>query len=280
MALRNWKEKIYLLLKKAPIDNSNTNHMLWIFYKLYTKVYSFIKYSDAYFFRSVAIEISTFCNRTCYYCPNSIEETPVDFMTEKTFNKIIAQLKEINYSGVILYHFYNEPLLDKRLPSFIRHVKKNLPNCVSRIVSNGDFLSVELADNLIDAGVLDIMITIHDIDGENILNKLGPVLKKYPEYIHINSIHDKPISNRGGAIKVKHFDKKDTCTDPLTSLTLDHNGNVILCCNDYYRKHSFGNITHDRIPEIWHGKDFSRLRKELRNGISNLEICRKCMGRE
>jgi cyclic pyranopterin phosphate synthase len=126
MALRNWKEKIYLLLKKAPIDNSNTNHMLWIFYKLYTKVYSFIKYSDAYFFRSVAIEISTFCNRTCYYCPNSIEETPVDFMTEKTFNKIIAQLKEINYSGVILYHFYNEPLLDKRLPSFIRHVKKNL----------------------------------------------------------------------------------------------------------------------------------------------------------
>ena len=280
MILRNWKEKIYLLLKKSNIDNSNTGHIFWIFYKLYIKAYNYIKYSDVYFFRSVAIEISTFCNRTCYYCPNLLEETPVEFMAEETFHEIIDQLKEINYSGIILYHFYNEPLLDKRLPNFIRYVKTNLPNCVSRVVSNGDFLSTDLADNLINAGVLDIMITIHDIDGENFLNKLRPVLTKYPEYIHVNTIHNQPISNRGGAIKVKQLDKKDTCTDPLTSLTLDHKGNVLLCCNDYYRKHSFGNITHAKISKIWHSEDFSRLRKELRNGVANLEICRKCMGRE
>ena len=182
MTLRNWKEKIYVFLKKTHLDN----HILWILYKTYIPLYNFIKHRDVYFFRSVAIEISTYCNRTCYYCPNVLEETPVDFMTEETFNKIIDQLKEIDFSGSILYHFYNEPLLDKRLPSFIRHVKKNLPNCVSRIVSNGDFLSVDLADDLIDAGILDISITIHDIDGKKFLNELEPVLKKYPEQIHIN----------------------------------------------------------------------------------------------
>ncbi len=274
--MRNWKEKVYVFLKKAHIDTS----ILWLLYKFYMSFSNFIKYKDANFFRSVSIEISTFCNRTCYYCPNALEETPVDFMTEETFNKIIDQLKEINFSGSISYHFYNEPLLDKRLPNFIRHVKKNLPNCVNRIASNGDFLSIELADDLIDAGVFDIGVTIHDIDSERFLNKLEPVLKKYPQHIHIDSIHDKPISNRGGAIEVKNLDKKDTCTDPLKALTLDYNGNVLLCCNDYYRKHSFGNITRDKISRIWQSEAFFKLRKELRNGIANLGICRKCMGRE
>jgi len=46
-------------------------------------------------------------------------------------------------------------LLDKRLPNLIRYVKKHLPSCINRVVSNGDFLSVELADDLKSAGVVE-----------------------------------------------------------------------------------------------------------------------------
>ena len=107
MQMKNWKEKAFILLKKFQISNS----VLWTIYKSYTRVLNFIKYRDPYFFRSVALEISTSCNRTCYYCPNQLNGTPTDFMEESTFNEIINQLKTISFSGIIDYHFYNEPLL-------------------------------------------------------------------------------------------------------------------------------------------------------------------------
>ena len=274
--MKNWKEKTFFLLKKSRISIAE----LLKIYKSYTRVLNFIKYRDPYFFRSVALEISTSCNRTCYYCPNHLKGTPTDFMEESTFNEIVDQLKTISFSGIINYHFYNEPLLDKRLSRFIRHVKKHLPSCINRVVSNGDFLSISMADDLINAGVTEFTITIHDTNGEALLAKLQPVLKKYPEYVSINSIHDKPLSNRGGAIEVELLDKKDSCIDPLELLQLDYKGNVLLCCNDYYRKHSFGNIWSDQIEKIWQKESFSLLRGELRNGVANLEICRICMGKE
>ena len=104
-----------------------------------------------------------------------------------------------------------------------------------------------MTDDLINAGVMDFAITIHDRNGEKLLANSQPVLKKYSGYVRINSIHDKPMSNRGGAIEIVLLDKKDTCTDPLELLQLDYKGNVLLCCNDYYRKHSFWNIGSDKI---------------------------------
>ena len=272
----NWKQKVFVLFKKFHIHNSVSEEL----YKLYSQVENFIKYRDPYFFRSVAIEISTDCNRTCNYCPNVLEGTPTEFMSEETFNKVIKDLQSLKFSGIINYHFYNEPLLDKRLPDFIRYVKKHLPSCVNRVFSNGDFLTLDLADNLIDAGAADLNITIHDKDGEKLLKKLNPVLEKYPGYVSLSSLHNKPLLNRGGAIEVDLLDKKDTCTDPLGVLQVDYKGNVLLCCNDYYRKHSFGNISNKKIYQIWQGDEFSSLRRELRRGIAKLEICRVCMGKE
>ena len=69
---KNWKEKVFVLLKKFRISNS----VLWQIYKPFSRILNFIKYGDLYFFRSVAIEISTSCNRTCYYCPNQLNGTP------------------------------------------------------------------------------------------------------------------------------------------------------------------------------------------------------------
>ena len=90
----NWKQKVFVLFKKFHINNSVSEEL----YKLYSQVENFIKYRDPYFFRSVALEISTSCNRTCYYCPNSLKGTPTDFMEESTFNEIIDQLKTISFS--------------------------------------------------------------------------------------------------------------------------------------------------------------------------------------
>ena len=40
------------------------------------------KYGDRHFPRSFGIEISSFCNRVCSYCPNHFTpRSPVDFMS-------------------------------------------------------------------------------------------------------------------------------------------------------------------------------------------------------
>ena len=79
-------------------------------YRLYHNIINYIKYRDPYMFRIVAIETSTFCNRKCSYCPvsNETESIPKLFMKKETFYLIIKQLKDIGFSGTIMYHFYNE----------------------------------------------------------------------------------------------------------------------------------------------------------------------------
>ena len=98
-------------------------------YRAYHQLIGYIKYRDRYMFRTVAIEVSSYCNRKCSYCPVSKEEEkiPKEFMEMDLFKKIIRQLQDMNFKGSIMYHFYNEPLLDERLPEFISYVTTNLP---------------------------------------------------------------------------------------------------------------------------------------------------------
>ena len=54
-------------------------------------------------------------------------------MDESLFDKIINNLKQINYSGRVSLYLMNEPLLDKNLESRISKVKKLLPNSYQMI---------------------------------------------------------------------------------------------------------------------------------------------------
>lgn len=248
-------------------------------YAVYSQLINLVKYKDPYFFRIVCIEINTYCNRKCYYCPVSLEKkVPSHFMPEDLFRLTIKRLKDIKFSGTIMYHFYNEPLLDKRLPEFVKYTNDQLPGCLIRILTNGDYLTMELADDLIQAGVCDFAVTDHNRKPGRLAAKLRPVVEKYPDQIHIESIHDKPLSNRGGAIDVEVPDKRHngTCTIIYEELKIDYQGNVLLCSNDYYRSHKFGNIQSETLKEIWNKKDYNRIRSKLRKGIPELEICKKC----
>lgn len=61
-------------------------------------------------------------------------------MPEEQYLKILEQLKEINYSNIITYSRYNEPLSNREI--FIKRIKqarKYCPNAFIRTNSNGDF---------------------------------------------------------------------------------------------------------------------------------------------
>ena len=56
-----------------------------------------------------------------------IKKRPVTEMPDALFRRIIDQLAERGYQGEIALHFYNEPLLEKRLSdSTCMHIKSAL----------------------------------------------------------------------------------------------------------------------------------------------------------
>ncbi len=242
------------------------------------RVYSLLKYRYADFFWGVNIEISTFCNRRCSYCPNSIYGTPREFMDEKVFKKVIEDLKRINYSGSVAYEFYGEPLLDKRLVDFVRYTRAQLPKSTYlKVLSNGDALTMDVMRDLIEAGLQEVAVTIHDLEPEKMMRKLQPIIEKYPSHLRVKSNYQsKYLSDRGGAINIPGGKKMKRCFYS-GKVIIDYRGDVLLCCNDYFHSHKFGNVTDETVVSIWKKREFARIRREARRGRPTTDICRQCL---
>src|ERR1044071_277954 len=115
-----------------------------------------------FMFQSVELEVNSMCNRKCSYCPNVTDKRPPGYMKDDLFRKIIDELGEMDFTGRISYHFYGEPLLDKRLPGFVKYTRDKAPHSSSEIYSNGDFLTLDVFRKYVDAGLDNFLITQHD----------------------------------------------------------------------------------------------------------------------
>ena len=114
--------------------------------------------------RSISLSISSYCNRQCAYCPNSIADrkSPKNFMSDDLFFSIMRQLTSIGYNGQIHLHRYNEPLADKDYAlARIRDVRVFLPKAQIAIYTNGDYLDRPYLDELARLGVHGISATVH-----------------------------------------------------------------------------------------------------------------------
>lgn len=271
----------YVMTKLNAISPDLYRFITFECYKKLTEISSFMQYEDRYFFHTVSFEISVYCNRKCWYCPNVDNETPNEFMSFDIFKKSIEELKKINFKGIIHYNLYNEPLFDDRLQEFVKYTKEHLPKTTRILLSNGDILNEENAKQLIDAGINKMVITIHDKNPEKNLKRLAPVKKLLKEKIHIQTSYDLYLSNKAGMVDVKDQKKQANykiC--PLVrSLVITKNGDIIICCNDYYRKYVMGNIMKSDILTIWNS--YSDIRKKLlKDNIAVFDICKKCLNRE
>ena len=246
----------------------------------YQRSVHFLRYGDAHFPRTIALEISVFCNRTCHYCPNSTNETPKIFMTDEMFEVALNRMSEIGWSGPVDYNFYNEPMADKRLTDFVKRTKARLPRSLPRVVTNGDYLTERLAQDLIDAGVVNFSISRHYPDTAAWDKKIAALRAKFDKYITLHIIWPRSdLSNRGGTVEIKDYKPIETCDAPAVTLNILHNGDVILCCCDYNRKYPYGNIAKQGLLDIWKSGEFQRQRQNVRDGKPELDICKACFGK-
>ena len=93
------------------------------------------------------------------------------------------------------------------------------------------------------------------------------------------------ISNRAGSVSLKNdaFELKaleeplkQPCYYPFYKVLIDHNGDVLMCSNDWKKEKPMGNLSKESLLEIWSNKKFLDLRKKLLNSDRNHKPCNVC----
>lgn len=229
----------------------------------------------------VGIETSSYCNRKCGYCPNSNVKRQQGDMEENIFYKIIDELAEIKFTGLVSPEFFNEPLLDKRLLDFIKYTRLRLPKSEILLFTNGDYLNFEMFSALIDAGVTKFRVSEHSsTQGETIKNTLQKAqttgLIQYIDYV---VFHNNPrlLMNRGGLVNVPVLNKRPWC-NYVNNMAINWKGDATICCQDYLGEYIFGSIKHESVVDIWNKPFYKETRTKVSCGLFELEICKRCKG--
>ena len=251
-------------------------------YNVGFKVVSFLRHGTTDYFRMVNIETCAHCNRRCSYCPQRTNPRAELFMSEDHVRKIIDELASLKFFGVVVWTLFNEPLLDHRLASFIAEMQSKVPGAYNTLYTNADCFDLARTEELFAAGLGRIVAATHGTPVKKFREMHASIFEKFSGLIDIKEIDEDSdfLCNRGGSValtKVAEATNYDKCM--LRAIYVTCEGNVVLCCNDYYQTCTFGNISDKGLEEIWFSDGYKRIRKELRAGRRRLPVCQQCFSR-
>lgn len=124
----------------------------------------------------VQIQTQSGCNGRCVFCPNDgiiKAALPQGQMSPTLYQRIVDQLAPLAPRRISPY-LMNEPLLDKRLPEFVRYTAERVPEATTLITSNGTHLSLEMGAALIDAGLKRLKVSVQSLDPAINKQLMGP----------------------------------------------------------------------------------------------------------
>lgn len=241
----------------------------------------------------IEISESGLCNRKCSFCPRSDPdyEHKNEFISFELHKKLCDQLKDLNYSGLIIYSGFVEPMLDKNIYKLINYAKKTLSNARIDMISNGDVLNEQRLKKLYDSGLDRLQISLYDGKNQHLkFTNLGKKLKltnnQYvlrPRYLPQDQDFGITLSNRGGMLKNAKYKiepRKEKlnrkCFYPSYKFFLDYNGDVLMCSHDWGKKNILGNLKNENFLDIWLSKKFNMARQKLNNADRSLSPCNVC----
>ena len=213
----------------------------------------------ARFVDQVEIENHNFCNRICWFCPNSYidRRSQLRLMTEELFTKIISALAEIDYDGNLTWSRYHEALADASIFRRIATARQRLPRATLVVISNGDYMDSTTLPKLESAGVDRLILDLYLPDGKERdraamakglrqfrrrtgleLEQTGPVnyaiaSSRLKATLEIPCYTKDDISTRGGLVEVPKlatYRRRAVCLAPVRHVVIDYNGRGMLCC--------------------------------------------------
>jgi radical SAM protein with 4Fe4S-binding SPASM domain len=238
-------------------------------------------------FSWIDINPTELCNRKCVFCPRVDDEKYPNqrlHMDLTLANKIANELKGLNYKGVIVFSGFGEPMMH---PQFVELVKIFKGICRLEIVTNGDYLRGTKIKELYEAGLDYFVVSMYDgpEQKEEFIKKFSDANLTNEHYILRDRWHTEEdsfglkLTNRAGTIQVGDqapVDIKHPCYYTAYSLTIDWNGDVLLCMQDWNKKIKFGNLNTQTLVQVWNSKHTNDFRKKLLNGNRSCAPCNNC----
>tara|TARA_Y100000592_G_scaffold52548_1_gene82964 strand:- start:5617 stop:6504 length:888 start_codon:yes stop_codon:yes gene_type:complete len=240
--------------------------------------------------KSITINPTELCNRKCFFCPRVDEEIYPNqnlHISFETVRKISEEIKSIEYVDRVGWSGNGEPLLTK---DFFEKVKvladENPQLSVHEIVTNGDRIKKQKdIEKIYNSGINHIIVSLYD--GQEQLERFIKLFKNYDKSMYTfkisfeDDIDLKNFTNRGGTVDINtdlvSMNNKNKCFFPFYKLILDWNGDVLICCEDWFRlSKSKLNINTHSLKEIWESNVFNSYRKKLGVGDRSLKPCDRC----
>ena len=234
--------------------------------------------------RSVQINPTELCNRTCIFCPRhdkNIYPNQNKHIQVKTVENLCISLKKINFKNRIGFVGFGEPLLCNTLLECIRKVKEIIPDIKwLEVNTNGDKLTAEMIKDLFLAGCTHISISMYDSDKTEYFKNLKggiPIKFIFRHHYDSNVNYNIEIVNRSEMLKEEKEEySNNSCYIPFYKAIIDWNGDVLLCENDWSRKNIFGNVNKEDFYDIWLNNTYNNFRNGLLKGRKNKSPCKNC----
>lgn len=212
--------------------------------------------------RMVEIEVFSYCNRVCWFCPNSFidRRSTCEYMPEALYLRILQQLADASYREMISYSRYNEPLSDRIILRRLEQARHVVPGALLHTNTNGDYLTRSYLDDLASAGLGSLNIQVYLGNRErydhdrmrsrlrDIVDKLGldaPITVDEPgTWLEARAVHRglrmriyarnfaMNGCSRGDSVPIEVTSRRTSpCLSPFYHLYIDYNGSVMPCCN-------------------------------------------------
>ena len=235
------------------------------------------------------IDLNTgeYCNRKCEFCPRFDSSSYPNqhlYMSTSLAQKMAKDLKSIGFKGIINICGYGEPLAHPEICSIVKILSE-----VSfvEIVTNGDLMKINLLQKLYQSGLSQLVISAYD--GSHQIPKFKNLMSQAEIPDHLFNIRNRwfskeegygiKLTNRAGFMEIDdaQIETQRPCAYTHYSLTIDWNGDVLLCVQDWHKKLKFGNIFSETIENIWFSKTMNQYRKKLMKGRANAGFpCSSC----
>ena len=205
--------------------------------------------------------------------------------------KLSTQLAAIDFSGLVIFSGFVEPLLDKNIFDHVALLRKHLPEARIEIVTNGDVLNEDRLKRLFTSGLSALLISVYDGKEEaDCFEKMcrGAGLQDNQFVIRNRYLSEEQdfgitMNNRAGMMDSTVF-KRPSLTEPLTkpclypnyNFFMDYLGDVLLCPHDWGKKMIVGNLYKQDLMEIWLSKLLMVARHRLYQGDRNFKPCNVC----
>lgn len=263
-----------------------------------------IRFGQRYpLFTRVSLETTKTCTRACSFCPSVERGKLVQTMPDELYAKILYELGELQFSGVVQWFFVNEPLIDKNHLVRIAQLRAACRRVTIHVTTNWDVMHkrpdedqlIEI-DSLFAAGVNSLNLNDYDHRGYERIVKLAgkrfkvPVVnhnwKKLrptehvlscgplPEKLHswTGYVSDTVVQSLG----LRHQTGKSYCPRPMRHIVVMYNGQVPLCCAvNPTGAEILGDVNKQSLVDIWNNRRFFEYRKKLQEGIRE-EQCKNC----